>query len=278
MAASGAGAGRVRDVGRRQRPGRSPSSSSSSRGPRGRCGCPNTHVAMSLAVRSTPFGAMPLRAIRTTHVEAWVKSMTVATADRPGAGARHDQDPVRQRPLGVPGRGPRPASSAPTRPTASGSPGSASASRGAAASRRPTRSRRCLSRQRRAVPRVRRGVCLRRPAARRGGRAAVRRRRLPRAGSCTSDGRCSAPAGDGRDPAAEVRLGAVGADARGAARRSCAEHEELGHRRATGCSPAARTTRRTRTRSATGGAATLQPGRASTGSGCTTCGTSTPPD
>ena len=38
---------------------------------------------MSLAVRSTPFGGMPLRAIRTTHVEAWVKSMTVSTLDRP---------------------------------------------------------------------------------------------------------------------------------------------------------------------------------------------------
>ena len=44
---------------------------------------PNTHVAMSLAVRSTSFGAMPLRAIRTTHVETWVKSMTVSTPDRP---------------------------------------------------------------------------------------------------------------------------------------------------------------------------------------------------
>lgn len=42
----------------------------------------NTEVAMSLAVRSTPFRAMPLRAIRTTHVETWIKSMTVATGDR----------------------------------------------------------------------------------------------------------------------------------------------------------------------------------------------------
>ena len=43
----------------------------------------NTQVAMSLAVRGTPFRSMALRMIRTTHVETWVKSMTVAT-DRSG--------------------------------------------------------------------------------------------------------------------------------------------------------------------------------------------------
>lgn len=42
----------------------------------------NTQVAMSLAVRSTPFRAMPLRAIRTKHVETWIKSMTVGTGER----------------------------------------------------------------------------------------------------------------------------------------------------------------------------------------------------
>src|SRR4051794_8859358 len=40
-----------------------------------------TQVAMALAVRSTSFRSMELRAIRTTHVESWVKSMTVATVD-----------------------------------------------------------------------------------------------------------------------------------------------------------------------------------------------------
>jgi integrase len=41
-----------------------------------------THKAMSLAVRSTTFRDMELRQIRPTHVEAWVKSMTVAHGDR----------------------------------------------------------------------------------------------------------------------------------------------------------------------------------------------------
>lgn len=36
-----------------------------------------THRAMSLAVRSATFSDMELRTIRPTHVEAWVKSMTV---------------------------------------------------------------------------------------------------------------------------------------------------------------------------------------------------------
>jgi hypothetical protein len=34
-------------------------------------------VAMSLAVRQTPFRSMELGEIRTTHVETWIKSMTV---------------------------------------------------------------------------------------------------------------------------------------------------------------------------------------------------------
>jgi integrase len=42
-----------------------------------------THKAMSLAVRSASFRDMELRRIRATHVEAWVKSMTVASEDRP---------------------------------------------------------------------------------------------------------------------------------------------------------------------------------------------------
>jgi integrase len=41
-----------------------------------------TQRAMSLAVRSAGFTDMELRAIRPTHVEAWVKSMTVSTAAR----------------------------------------------------------------------------------------------------------------------------------------------------------------------------------------------------
>jgi integrase len=41
-----------------------------------------THKAMSLAVRSTTFCDMELRRIRPTHVEAWVKSMTVPHGDR----------------------------------------------------------------------------------------------------------------------------------------------------------------------------------------------------
>lgn len=36
----------------------------------------NTHRAMSLAVRSTTFAALQLREIKTSHVEAWVKSMS----------------------------------------------------------------------------------------------------------------------------------------------------------------------------------------------------------
>ena len=41
-----------------------------------------TVKAMSLAVRTTTFADMELRTIRPTHVEAWVKSMTVTTGDR----------------------------------------------------------------------------------------------------------------------------------------------------------------------------------------------------
>jgi integrase len=42
-----------------------------------------TRKAMSLAARSTTFAEVDLRLIRPSHVEAWVKSMTVATAARP---------------------------------------------------------------------------------------------------------------------------------------------------------------------------------------------------
>jgi integrase len=38
---------------------------------------------MSLAAQSTTFADLDLRRIRPSHVEAWVKSMTVATPDRP---------------------------------------------------------------------------------------------------------------------------------------------------------------------------------------------------
>jgi len=38
---------------------------------------------MSLAARSTTFAEVDLRRVRPSHVEAWVKSMTVKTADRP---------------------------------------------------------------------------------------------------------------------------------------------------------------------------------------------------
>ncbi len=41
-----------------------------------------THKAMSLAVRTATFKSMELRKIRPTHVEAWVKSMTVTTTER----------------------------------------------------------------------------------------------------------------------------------------------------------------------------------------------------
>jgi integrase len=39
-------------------------------------------VAMSLAVRQTPFRSMELGEIRTTHVETWIKSMTVPNEKR----------------------------------------------------------------------------------------------------------------------------------------------------------------------------------------------------
>ena len=42
----------------------------------------NTRQAMALAARSTTFATVDLRLIRPSHVEAWVKSMTVATATR----------------------------------------------------------------------------------------------------------------------------------------------------------------------------------------------------
>src|SRR6478609_208517 len=42
----------------------------------------NTQVAMSLAVRQTPFRSMELRRIRTTDIETWIKSMTVPTQTR----------------------------------------------------------------------------------------------------------------------------------------------------------------------------------------------------
>ena len=42
-----------------------------------------TRKAMSLAARSATFGDIDLRQIKVSHVEAWVKSMTVATIDRP---------------------------------------------------------------------------------------------------------------------------------------------------------------------------------------------------
>jgi len=41
-----------------------------------------TRRAMSLASRSTTFADVDLRRVRPSHVEAWVKSMTVATPDR----------------------------------------------------------------------------------------------------------------------------------------------------------------------------------------------------
>ena len=43
----------------------------------------NTHVAMRLAVRTTPFRWMPLGTIRTSHVETWVKAMATPTTERP---------------------------------------------------------------------------------------------------------------------------------------------------------------------------------------------------
>jgi integrase len=43
----------------------------------------NTQLAMSLAVRGTPFRSTALHRIRTTDVETWVKAMTVATETRP---------------------------------------------------------------------------------------------------------------------------------------------------------------------------------------------------
>jgi len=41
-----------------------------------------TRKAMSLAALSTFFAEVDLRSIRPSHVEAWVKSMTVASSDR----------------------------------------------------------------------------------------------------------------------------------------------------------------------------------------------------
>ncbi len=97
-----------------------------------------TRKAMALAARSATFGDIDLRQIKVSHVEAWVKSMTVAD-ERPAttAGARHHQDPVRQRPHGLPGRGPRRDDRRRPDRTASGSPASASARR-RWRSRRPT--------------------------------------------------------------------------------------------------------------------------------------------
>ena len=42
-----------------------------------------TRKAMSLAARSTTFADVDLRLIRPSHVEAWVKSMTVARRGAP---------------------------------------------------------------------------------------------------------------------------------------------------------------------------------------------------
>lgn len=42
-----------------------------------------TRKAMSLAARSTTFRDVPLSKIRPSHLEAWVKSMTIATPERP---------------------------------------------------------------------------------------------------------------------------------------------------------------------------------------------------
>ena len=44
-----------------------------------------TRAAMSLAARSTTFADVDLRRVRPSHVEAWVKSMTVPTQARPRA-------------------------------------------------------------------------------------------------------------------------------------------------------------------------------------------------
>ena len=108
-------------------------------------------------------------------------------------------------------------------------------------------------RRRRAVPGVRRRLRPGRAAARRGGRAAVRRRRLPAPAAARAAAGAASRRRGGRDPAAEVRLGAVGADARGAGGDPARARGARASSR-TGCSPAARTTRRTRTPSATGGA------------------------
>lgn len=42
----------------------------------------NTVKAMSLSVRSTPFKGLQLRQIRVSHIESWIKSMSVASATR----------------------------------------------------------------------------------------------------------------------------------------------------------------------------------------------------
>lgn len=60
---------------------------------------PGTVLAMSLAARSVPFAAKPMKQVRRSDVETWIKQMNAARAC-----PRHDQDPLRQRQVGVPRR------------------------------------------------------------------------------------------------------------------------------------------------------------------------------
>ena len=215
--------------------------------------------------------AMPLRAIRTTHVETWVKSMT----RRPPSGRRWRPGTIKTRFVNVRSvfrAAVRDRSSAPTPPTVSGFPGSASAPR--RSDPVPDEVGRCLAVS---EERFRAFIAVCALAGLRLGEAAALqfgdvdytrrllqvRRQVQRAGGKT----------------VEIRLPKYGSE------RAVPMPEELAAilrgTRISGTSTewmfaGGEPTRRTRTRSVPGGAPPSG-GPGSPGSGCTTCGTSTPP-
>ena len=187
----------------------------------------NTQVAMRLAVRTTPFRSMPVGAIRTSHVESWVKAMATPTAERPALAPGTVKTrfvnvrsvfraAVRDRVIGVD-------------PTDGIQPAPAAQARRGAADPDPTGGGPVPGRGRRALPGVRRGLRPGRAAAGRGrglqfadvdyprGLLHVRRQ-VQRAGGA----------------AVEIRLPKYGSERSVPMPAELAvllrEHEELGHR------------------------------------------------
>ena len=210
-----------------------------------------TVKAMSLAARDATFRDLELRKSPPDSRRG------VGEGDvSPRARARHGQDAVRQRPVGVPGGDPRQGDRGrPDRGHPAAPPAQA---RGLDADPDPGPGARDPRGRRRAVRRLRRCLRVRRPPARRGRRAASSTTSTSCAASSTSVARSSVSSG-GRS-----RSGSRSTDR--SATCPCpttlltilSQHVELGHR-GDWLFAGERTTHRIRTRSATGGARRSRP-------------------